>query len=284
MSRCHLRYLVLSLLALYFTPAFSQETERPVKPFSFITDVPGNIVGIAKTPFKKKNLAEVGILASTTGILLLLDQAISDGARKFFKEIGIEQQECFKPIKIGELTILDHHCNVNSFFYQLGSSSPSLLFAGGFYLVGKIGKDSRASRTASEIASSFLSSVVVIQTLKRMAGRQAPTRATIRGGVWHWFPSLKDYNSSPTNYLAYPSGHMANMMSLVTVISENYPEKKWIKPVGYSLITLTALSQQNNQTHWASDIPLGLAIGYVSGKIAHARNENRKASSKLITY
>jgi len=40
---------------------------------------------------------------------------------------------------------------------------------------------------------------------------------------------------------------MGNMMSLVTVVSENYPEKKWIKPVGYSVIGLTALSQLNNK-------------------------------------
>src|SRR6185295_6174514 len=99
-----------------------------------------------------------------------------------------------------------------------------------------------------------------------ITGRQSPNRATTPGGNWSWFPSLKDYNRNTTNFIAFPSGHMGNMMSLVTVVSENYPEKKWIKPVGYSIIGLTALSQLNNKTHWPSDFILGLAIGYVSGK------------------
>ena len=219
------RFPVIFILLLSIQPLKAQVKERAVKPFSFITDVPGNIFNIVKTPFKKKNLAEVGILAGTTGLLLLLDQPISDGAGKFFRKIGIEQQSCFKPIEIGKFRIMDHPCNINSFFYQLGETTPTMLFAGGFFLYGKITKNTRASRTASEITSSFISTVMLVQTLKRITGRESPNKATLRGGVWHWFPSLKKYNASPTNYLAYPSGHMGNMMSLVTVISENYRRK-----------------------------------------------------------
>jgi hypothetical protein len=52
------------------------------------------------------------------------------------------------------------------------------------------------------------------------------------------------------------------------VISENYPDNKWVKPVGYTLTTLVGLGMLNNGIHWLSDYPLGLFIGYYFGKLA----------------
>jgi hypothetical protein len=77
---------------------------------------------------------------------------------------------------------------------------------------------------------------------------------------------------------------MAALMSLTTVIAENYPEKKWIRPVGYTLTGLTALSQLNNKTHWASDFLMGLGIGYLSGKITHHIREKKKRRVKTIRW
>ena len=61
-------------------------------------------------------------------------------------------------------------------------------------------------------------------------------------------------------------------MATVTVLSSNYPEKKWIKPVGYTVMGLTAWAMMNTEVHWISDYPLALALGYLSGKISSSRH------------
>ncbi|HSU51853.1 MAG TPA: hypothetical protein VLJ41_14710, partial [Segetibacter sp.] len=49
-------------------------------------------------------------------------------------------------------------------------------------------------------------------------------------------------------------------------------EKKWIKPVGYTLTGLVAYSMINNKVHWASDYPLALGMGYLCAKQVVKRN------------
>jgi len=45
-------------------------------------------------------------------------------------------------------------------------------------------------------------------------------------------------------------------------------EYKFIKPLGYSLMTILAFQMLNNGVHWASDYPLALAMGYSLGMLA----------------
>jgi len=52
------------------------------------------------------------------------------------------------------------------------------------------------------------------------------------------------------------------------VIGENYPEIKWIKPLGYTLTGLLGISMVNTGIHWYSDYPLAIVLGYAFGMIA----------------
>ena len=106
------------------------------------------------------------------------------------------------------------------------------------------------------------------QTLKHVSGRQTPSEATAPGGRWRPMPSLGDYSKNVPAYDAFPSGHLATAMATVTVVALNYPEKRWIKPVGYGLMSVLAFQMVNNGVHWASDYPLALAIGGTVGRIA----------------
>jgi hypothetical protein len=68
-------------------------------------------------------------------------------------------------------------------------------------------------------------------------------------------------------YDAFPSGHLAIGMTTVTIIALNYPEKKYIKPVGYALLGLCGFQMINNGVHWAGDYPLAILMGYGFGKL-----------------
>ncbi|GMN08056.1 hypothetical protein MTsPCn5_34450 [Croceitalea sp. MTPC5] len=115
---------------------------------------------------------------------------------------------------------------------------------------------------------------VITQTIKRFAGRQSPGPAIDSGnpgGHWTLFLRIKEYQTRTSNYDAMPSGHVATFMATITVIATNYPEIKWIKPVGYTLMGIMAFEMMSSRVHWASDYPLGLFIGYVVGKAAANR-------------
>ena len=79
---------------------------------------------------------------------------------------------------------------------------------------------------------------------------------------------MKKYHTHQARYYAFPSGHIATAMAAVTVMSENYPEIGWLKPVGYSLVGLIGVSLVDRGYHWYSDLPLGVVIGHVFGMIA----------------
>jgi hypothetical protein len=120
---------------------------------------------------------------------------------------------------------------------------------------------------------------LVTQSLKHLTGRESPLVRTEPRGAWRWFPNQLDYFRNVPKYDAFPSGHLATAMLTVTVISENYPEYVFIKPLGYSLMGLLAFQMLNNGVHWLSDYPLALAIGYVFGK--SAVSHYRKVSQSI---
>ena len=54
-----------------------------------------------------------------------------------------------------------------------------------------------------------------------------------------------------------------------TILAERYPEyAKVLYPVGGVWVTALGFQMMNNGVHWASDYPLGIAMGYVIGKIS----------------
>jgi hypothetical protein len=126
---------------------------------------------------------------------------------------------------------------------------------------------------------------VFSQTIKRISGRQSPAPAIIDGnpgGDWNPFPSFSAYGKYTPNYDAMPSGHMMTATAALNVILGNYPDKKWIKPVGYSLIGLLGFEMVQANVHWYSDYPIAIVMGYIIGKNI-ANSKITKTNSKLET-
>lgn len=256
--------------------------------FGFICDLPKDAAGIVSTAFKKESVKPWLLIAGSTAILLVSDQAITDGVVQFSQNIHLHADEKNKNLlnfKMGDknVSLFRLPANVNTGLYQIGQGFPSLLIGAGLYTYGKINKDYRALSTASQLAEAFILMGVSTQIVKRVTGRQSPSESSTPGGNWHFFPSFSKFQNHTPNYDAFPSGHLATLMSSVTIFSENYPEKKWIKPVGYSLTGLVGYAMINNKVHWASDYPLALGMGYLCAKqvIKHNRKiENAVTSGK----
>ena len=263
--------------------------ERP-RAFDFVTKVPKDMWGYCKYSFNKKSIPGILAIALTSVILINNDQAITDGTQQFCDNINLARNSSYDNVFAPKLqgqnvNIISIPQNLNTAFYTLGQGYPALLLGGGILYYGIRHHDIRAVSTASQLTESFIAMGIATQVVKRITGRETPIRSTQAGGKWTPFPGFMDYQKNSPKYDAFPSGHLATVICAVTVLSENYPEKKWIKPVGYTLGALVAFSMLNNGVHWAGDYPLAFGIGYGFGKVVAAASrkiEGKKTRKSFI--
>ncbi len=263
--------------------------ERP-RAFDFVTKVPKDMWGYCKYSFNKKSIPGILAIALTSAILINNDQAITDGTQQFCDNIHLTRNSSYNNVFAPKLqgqhvNIISIPQNLNTALYTLGQGYPALLLGGGIFYYGIRNHDIRAVSTASQLTESFIAMGIATQVVKRITGRETPIRSTQAGGKWSPFHPFMDYQKNTPKYDAFPSGHLATIICAVTVLAENYPEKKWIKPVGYTLGALVAFSMLNNGVHWAGDYPLAFGIGYGFGKVVAATSrklEGKKTRKSFI--
>ena len=158
--------------------------------------------------------------------------------------------------------------NLSDFCANIGDGTTQFALAGTLGAYGLVFKDQKALRTGSQIVQAVLASGAIIQVLKHVTGRESPFVRTTPTGVWKILPNQIDYHRRVPQFDAFPSGHLCTSIATVVVVAENYPDEKWIRPVGYAFTTIVGLGMLSNGIHWVSDYPLGLFIGYYFGMLA----------------
>lgn len=216
---------------------------------SMITNIPGDLVTYYNGTFQSSSIPAYLSLAVLTAGLIVTDDATYEVSDQWYKN---------------SKTVSD----VSNFFVSLGDGKSQFALAGAFAAYGLISDDHRALRTGSQIVQAVLASGAVVQLLKHITGRESPFTRSSATGIWRFFPDQLDYLKHVPMYDAFPSGHICTSLATVIVIAENYPDTKWIRPVGYVLSGLVGVGMVNRGIHWYSDYPLGLALGYAFGMIA----------------
>jgi hypothetical protein len=263
-------------------PGVTYHYERPGQ-LRWLLHIPRDLGQLPGTYFKRDNVPAFVAIALGSVALYAADDQIISGSQRFGRSIGLNSADVQKnlfyiPLRIGSSKVpleMKVPGNLNSTFYFLGDGWTHLTIATSFLAYGIIKKDNRASQTATQLGEAILSTGLVVQALKRTTGRQSPFRATQDRGRWFFLPSYKTYQGNVSNYDAFPTGHLATAMATVTVIAENYPEYRFIRPVGYGLMGVLGYAMLNNGVHWASDYPLGIALGYGFAKIAVRNGRTR---------
>jgi hypothetical protein len=246
--------------------------------FGFITHIPRNYVNLGKETIKKKNLKWLGVTIAATAIMYSADEWTIEKAQHV-RKWGVTEKHEYNTL----FDMIDVPLNTSAAMYHLGHGNTSLLVSGGFLIVGGIKKDYRALHTGTEIVESILTLGIFTQGLKRVFGRESPEASTQPRGKWSGFPGWNEYMTHTSHYDAMPSGHVATLTSTVTVLSKNYPEIKWIKPVGYTLIGVLGIEMMNSGVHWSSDYPLGFLIGYSVGSVV-ANGKIKKIKTDPISH
>ena len=266
-------------------PGDSQKTDKQgyisPKPFSFITNFPGDIVDYSQTTFNKNNLHGIAGMTAGTLALIVMDQQITDDSKIIGARLNIDPNSTQKKYFGKTIEVFSQRMylgfegphDLSSAMYFLGDGWENLGIASGFLVHGMITKNNKSKQVANSILESVLTSGTVVQFIKHVTGRESPFVSTAPGGIWRFFPNQVEYHRHVPRYDAFPSGHIAAAMATVTVLSEYYPEKTLIKPIGYSLEGVLMIAMANNGIHWTSDYPLGIAIGYGLDKIAIKKNK-----------
>jgi hypothetical protein len=234
--------------------------------FDFVTSLPKDFVGTIKDCGKKENIIALSCATIATVALLRYDQQAIYKSRNIGEKIGLN--EAVADGKIGDISVMVP-TDVTTTIYLSGSKMTPLVLGIGFATYGLFNNDYRSMHTASGLVESVIVTGVFSQTFKRISGRQEPHKAIETGdpgGKWTPFPGLDDYEDNPTSYDSFSSGHIMTATAALYVITENYPEYKWIKPVGFTVIALLGFQMAQSYLHWYSDYPLSLVVGYIVGK------------------
>lgn len=216
---------------------------------TMFTKVPSDWILFATRTFRAEQLPVIVGIVGVTGALYLVDHNTYSNTHQF--ETGSR-----------------HFRSITDAFISAGDAGYQLGFVGSFAVYGLVANDSRALRTASEMTEAIIATGIVVQVLKRVAGRESPIVATEDRGAIHPFPNLMEYQRHQPRYYSFPSGHIATTTTTLTVLCENFPEAKWLRPASYILIGAVGGSLVSKGWHWYSDLPLGIALGYSFGLIA----------------
>jgi len=254
-------------------------TYKKPKFFEMITRIPRDVYRTVNDFGKTNNLIALGGATVLTVGLLPADQYLLDNSRVLGEQLGLKDVARYN--NLGPLSNIPP--NMTSAIYLIGNGTTPILLSMGFATFGFINNDYRSLNTATGLVETLAVSGVFSQTIKRITGRQSPEPA-IRdgnpGGNWNPFPSFSAFSKKTPQYDAMPSGHLMTATAALTLIIENYPDKKWIKPLGYGLIGILGFEMVQANVHWYSDYPIALVMGYIIGKNI-AKSKIRKSNSPL---
>lgn len=226
--------------------------------------------------FTEDTLPGWGLVLGSSLLLYGFDEPIYSGVQDLGRSVGVTGDNEYKVIlRMGDMKILQLPKNKSAFFYYLGDGWMHAGFAAGMMVYGQTKSNNRAYNTGVMIIHGMMLTAIFDQILKRSFGRESPYVKTQDRGAWHPFVSFKKYQKNTPSYDAMPSGHIMTATLTFTVLSEQYAEYR--RPIFYTelaYLTILGLQMVNIGVHWASDYPLGIAMGYMIGKAAVKMNQN----------
>jgi PAP2 superfamily protein len=134
---------------------------------------------------------------------------------------------------------------------QVGLYS-SWAIPGAFLAMGKVAGSDRMTHTGTKGLQAALYSQGVMHVMKLVSDRTRPGD----GGNGHFW----------TGGSGFPSGHAMSAWAVAKVVSDEYSDKALIKIGMYSFATAVSLSRLTAERHYASDVLVGSAVGYLIGK------------------
>ncbi len=275
-----MKFLFAFSLVLFFI--FPVLAEEKLEFKQIFTEIPSTTKATFKKSFSKESIPYWGAIVGSTAALIYYDEQIYADLQKRGRNWGLGNEDNTKPfITFGGQELIRLPTDKGSALYFLGDGWTHASIGGAFLATGSIRKDNHAYNTGMMMWHGMVVSTIFNQALKRSFGRESPEVKTHERGLWRPFPSFNNYNTKTASYDAMPSGHVMTATMTFTILSERYPEqRKYIYPLGGLWVSALMFQMVNNGVHWASDYPLGIAMGYIFGKYATKMGQENKETNE----
>ena len=159
-------------------------------------------------------------------------------------------------------------------FEPFGNGTGTSVIIGGLYVGGKLLNNNRLAGTSLTAAKAFIVSAACTQVVKQLTHRHRPYQDEIPDHA-NWEGPFADIH-----YTSFPSGHSTAAFSLATVFAMEYRNTLWVPVLAYTLAAGTAVSRLYDNDHWASDVVIGSALGFVTGRFMW--NQSTKSNNRLV--
>jgi membrane-associated phospholipid phosphatase len=149
------------------------------------------------------------------------------------------------------------------FFEPLGSGMITIPLSLGFWAVGELTDNQRASRAGLSSIKAMAITAVFTYAIKYATQRHRPHDDS-PPDPRIWEGPFGTYTST-----SFPSGHSSVVFAVAAVFASEYRDKIWVPIMCYSLASLASVSRVYDDKHWASDVILGSALGFFIGKFVY---------------
>jgi membrane-associated phospholipid phosphatase len=164
---------------------------------------------------------------------------------------------------------------------------------------GFIFKNEKIKTTTYLATQAYLTSYVMFNLIKFMAGQQRPNYVDPQTnsvsprfhGPLHRFKKDAAGNKPPDNsYTSFPSGHATLAFAAATVYAMEYRDRPLVPIIAYSAASLVGLTRITENKHWASNILVGAALGHLCGRQVvnnyhrYARLKNAGKKPNPVTF
>jgi len=268
-------FAIFALTSLHSFAVAAPDNSKRLRPIQVVTGIPETSLRTLRRSFSKSSILPWSVIAVSTVGLYAADREMLDEVQRWGRSTGIGNADNTKTvIEIGPYPVFRFPSDTGSALYFLGDGWTHFTIAGSFLLVGQMADGNRAHNTGLEIVHGMIVSTLFSQVLKRSTGRESPSEANSARGKWRPFPNPSDYGNNTPKYDAFPSGHVMTATLTFTIINSNFPDYSYITlPIAGVWVTALGLQMMNNGVHWASDYPLGIAMGYLIGKLSSRLGE-----------
>lgn len=233
-------------------PVAYNETTRINVP-AYGTLLASNLKQQFSAPFRssKKDWVNVAKFALVTGALAFADRPLQRAALRWRKS---------------STTVRD----VSGFITEFGGRYEGFTLAA-FGAYGFIFKKEKMRTTTLLATQAYITGAAVGMLAKYITGRQRPgyfgadsslARATFHGP----FSIFSTKYNGNTFGSSFPSGHTTVAFAAATVFAMEYRDKPIIPIMAYTAASLIGISRVTENKHWATDVLVGAALGYVSGR------------------
>lgn len=256
------------IFSFFFLSVSFAQSEPRLRLLDIFTKVPQTSIYTFKESFSKEAIPGWSAVILSSAVLYYYDEKLFRGSEQIGRDLGIGNKDNTKPVvSFNGQDLLRLPSDTGSALYFLGDGWLHLAVAGSIMGYGYSTDRSYEVNTGIILLHGILVSTIFNQTLKRSFGRESPNVKTQERGAWRPFPSFNEYNKKTAEHDAMPSGHVMTATLTFTVLAERYPDQKIpIYSVGGVWISALMFQMMNNGVHWASDYPLGIAMGWVIGK------------------